>query len=172
MKTLVIHPEDPSTDFLTHIYYNLDCDVINDANVTSYDIDLELENYDRVICLGHGCADGLFGLSGLIIDSFQVDVLKDKELVCIWCNADKFMIKHKLSGFYSGMFISEMGEARAYDVDCTFQGIEDSNNMFSILLGENIDNDDRLNTLKDLYKLSDNPVTDFNRNRLYETKGV
>jgi hypothetical protein len=44
----------------------------------------------------------------------------DNKLVFIWCNADQFMKRHQLRGFYSGMFISEVQEALMYGIATIF----------------------------------------------------
>lgn len=169
MKTLVIHPDDPSTDFLIFIYDNIDCDVLYE-DVTEHDVTRWIPEYDRIIMLGHGCPDGLFGDYGLVVNESHVELLRDKELVCIWCNADQFMDEYKLNGFYSGMFISEVGEAQMYDIKVSQEGVTNSNNMFATLLGKNLDNPERLSIMKEHYKLRGSLVTEFNRERLYERR--
>lgn len=169
MKTLVIHPNDPSTDFLMYIYSGIECDLLCDYDISEYVVARCISEYDRIICLGHGCSDGLLGDYGLVVNESHVKILREKELICIWCNADQFMNKHKLNGFYSGMFISEVQEAEMYDVECSFYDVEKSNKMFSTLLGGCIDEDNRLTKMKKTYKLRGNKVADFNSNRLYET---
>jgi hypothetical protein len=112
------------------------------------------------------------GNNGYIIDSTMVDVLKHVECISIWCNADKFMVKHELNGFYSGMFISEVGEAMYCGLPGTPQETVDaSNHYFAQLLGEVIN--EPLSAINDYvtdnYGLltEDNPVALYNYNRLY-----
>jgi len=104
-----------------------------------------IEEHDRVIMLGHGSPFGLFSMgnfrtyNGYIINTFMVDSLADKtQCIYIWCNADMFMSQHpELKGFYSGMFISEVGEADYMGVKGTNQDIiNESNNGFSEILGK------------------------------------
>lgn len=169
MKTLVIHPQDPSTDFLIHIYEHIECDVLSDPDMTELSVYLELWKYDRIICLGHGCPSGLLNSWGdLVVNEFHVDSLQDKELICIWCNADKFMDNHNLRGLYSGMFISEVEEAMWFNVKCTQEQVTDSNYKFAIDLGYLIEDPDRITKLKESYVLPGNDVAVFNNERLYE----
>lgn len=77
MKTLIIHPKDPTTDFLSPIYANLkDITVVRDG-VTKSEVRVLIEIHDRVILLGLGFKHGLmnpgqFPGAGLFIidDSF------------------------------------------------------------------------------------------------------
>lgn len=125
MKTLIIHPTDRTTVFLSIIYKGMkNFTLLNgfDENgfpITQEDIKKLIPKFDRVIMMGHGSPFGLFsaggfkGERGYIIDRSFVDLLKgNPNNIYIWCNADMFVNEHKLSGFFSGMFISELGEAR------------------------------------------------------------
>ena len=137
-----------------------------------------INEHDRIIMLGHGSPYGLFsigqftGNNGYVIDESMVPLLLDKECISIWCNADQFMNKYQLYGFYSGMFISEVGEA----MYCGLPGMEQetvttSNNYFAELLGEVIDEPLSIiyEHIMDNYRLiiEDNPVALYNHNRLY-----
>ncbi len=59
MKTLVIHPEDPSTEFLREIYANLNCTVIRQPVASRSALRDQIKDADRVIMLGHGTPAGL-----------------------------------------------------------------------------------------------------------------
>ena len=68
--------------------------------------------------LGHGSPYGLLNAGqfpdagSYIIDDSMVSLLKNKtNSLFVWCTADLFVRRHGLSGLYSGMFISEVGEA-------------------------------------------------------------
>lgn len=189
MKTLVIHPEDHSTDFLKPIYANVTNATIVTGGVTKEDVAEMIKTHDRVMMMGHGSPFGLFSVgkfkskpyivngvsygSAYVIDNEMVPLLNEKENnVFIWCNADKFVNKHDLKGFYSGMFISEVGEAIYCGLPGTEQDqVDASNNYFAELLGEVINE-----PLKDAYfhvldnyglLAEDNPVALYNYNRLY-----
>jgi hypothetical protein len=169
-STLLIHPDDPTTDFLKGVYRNKSFNVINDPFIDSSSIDEYIIDHDRIICLGHGCEAGLFGAFGMIIDSSLAPILKEKDLVCIWCNADQFMVRNKLTGLYSGMFISEVHEARMNNIETDQDAVSRSNDLFATLLGKYLEyKGDIIEKLKQEYFLENDPVITFNRNRLYST---
>lgn len=182
MKTLVIHPSDKSTDFLKPIYANIpDATVITSGTVEQ--VGQEIINHDRIIMMGHGSPFGLFSVGkfkngthkyypAYVINSVTVPLLQEKENIFIWCNADQFVIKNKLKGFYSGMFISEVAEAKYCGLPGTTQDIVDeSNDTFAKLVGSVINK-----PIKEIYEYThhyygilaeSNPVTFYNHNRLY-----
>ena len=178
MTNLVIHPTDASTDFLKPIYANITDATIMNGGVSKDQVAKAINEHDRIIMLGHGSPYGLFsigqfhGNNGYVIDESMVPLLLDKECISIWCNADQFMNRHQLYGFYSGMFISEVGEA----MYCGLPGMEQeivtaSNDYFAELLGEVIDEPLSIiyEHVMDNYRLltEDNPVALYNHNRLY-----
>lgn len=165
MKTLVIHPEDESTDFLENIYSNIECTVIGDEFIDDEYLRELIEDHDRIIMLGHGCPSGLFGGYGMIIDESHVPLLIKKEVVAIWCNADQFIKKYNLKGYYTGMFISEVQEASIYGIIANQRDIDRSNYLFATLACMYLESDMMMN-IKEKYDTKC-PVVDFNRNRLY-----
>lgn len=144
-KTLIIHPSDSSTDFLKPIYAKiLDATIITSGNRGQ--VNEETMKHDRIIMMGHGSPWGLFSVgqfagiegkhNGYVIDHDTVSLLRDKENIFIWCNADRFVNRHELNGFYSGMFISEVSEAYSCGLKGILQDVVDeSNNTFAELLG-------------------------------------
>jgi hypothetical protein len=178
MTNLVIHPADRSTNFLKPIYANITDATILHSGVNKAQIAKLISEHDRIIMLGHGSIHGLFsigqfdGENGYVIDSTMVPLLYEKECIAIWCNADQFMNKHELNGFYSGMFISEVGEATYCGLPGTEQEtVTASNDYFAELLGEVIN--EPLSVIYEHvmnnYELltEDNPVANYNHNRLY-----
>jgi len=146
MKTLVIHPQDPTTDFLKPIYQALpDTTVVTGGVFKDEIIDLILQ-HDRVIMLGHGTPSGLLAVGRFpgdpppwnIIDYSMVPYLRRTENIFIWCHANKFVERHNLRGLYSGMFISEVGEAEYCEVEATQNQVDISNYLFSYLLGSQL----------------------------------
>jgi hypothetical protein len=86
--------------------------------------------------MGHGSPHGLFAVgkfeteNGYVVDRTFVDVLKDNpNNVYIWCNADQFINYFKLKGFFSGMFVSEVGEAYYCGLPGTDQDDVDESNF-------------------------------------------
>ena len=179
MKTLVIHAEDPSTDFLCPIYQTIEDRTVLRNGFTKNEIAGQIEIHDRIIMLGHGCPDGLFSVgqfktdNSLIIDSSLISLLAQKEEnIYIWCHANKFVEKHKLMGFYTGMFVSEFLEV----VYCELPLVEDdvideSNNAFSNIISKYI-NDSKSVIYKQVieeYQLiaNQNIIAAYNIERVY-----
>ena len=165
MKTLVIHPDDRSTDFLKQIYAGQDFTVINEhkENLPKNKFIQEIKKHDRIIMMGHGFPGGLFMSH---IDSTLVYLLKEKECVCIWCNADQFVNRYGLTGFYTGMFISEVSEARYFRIIAEQAEVDFSNELFTQLVTDNINNACIHSVLKENY-VGDSSVIQFNNDRLY-----
>lgn len=146
-KILVIHPSDPSTNFLCRIYRDINCTVIRNP-ISKSKLKKMMVDADRIIMLGHGTEQGLIGfrdgrgLSNPVIDSNLVYILREKkESVYIWCNADQFVEKYKLSGFSTGMFISEEDEAIQFGIFDSLNGdIDASNEVFAFNVGVSINN--------------------------------
>ena len=177
MKTLVIHPKDSSTDFLSVIYADKkDWTIITDPKVSNKVIKNQIKSHDRVIFLGHGTQKGLIAMTSAngfryIIDSSLVYLLKDKECVCIWCNADVFVNKYSLKGFYSGMIISEYEEALHCCLhDFNYSQIVESNILFAKSIAKSIESKNILELVKSSYIVEGSPIVEYNRNNLYLTE--
>lgn len=171
MKTLVIHPKDETTDFLNVIYSGRDWTVIN-TTISKKSLREQIKAHDRIVMMGHGSKDGLFDLKNkrFVIDSTWVYLLREKQLVCIWCNANLFVEKYGLNGFYTGMIISEFVEALQYHVITTSAEIAESNSMFANAVKKSIDDAQMISRMCGKYKAV-NKVTTFNAKNLFERKG-
>jgi|SRR6056300_1029352 hypothetical protein len=179
MKTLVIHPKDSTTHFLDIVYRNIDDLTLITGGVSKDYVMEQIKTHDRVMMMGHGSPGGLFAVGqfdqtrGFIIDHECVELLKEKDnSVFIWCNADQFVERYDLKGFYTGMFISEVGEAMYCGLPETEQPeVDESNYSFVEIMGECIDHDPKTIhfVAKERYgKLVDhNPVAKYNHERLY-----
>jgi hypothetical protein len=165
MKTLVIHPKDSTTDFLCEIYKDKNWTVIN-TNTSKKVLKELIKTHDRVVMLGHGTEKGLLGFNKFIIDSTLVYLLRDKYCICIWCNADEYVKKYGLKGFYTGMIISEYEEAVMCCVPTNSQWIAESNTDFALAIKNSIDDENMLEKAKMLYE-GNSSVVEFNRNNLY-----
>tara|TARA_B110000285_G_scaffold118974_1_gene134768 strand:- start:552 stop:1106 length:555 start_codon:yes stop_codon:yes gene_type:complete len=181
MKTLVIHPEDSSTWFLNRVYENIENLTLVTGNVSKEEVKSMIRDHDRIMMMGHGSPGGLFSVgnfpsvsnNGYIIDESFVELLSTKkDSVYIWCNADQFVDRFDLKGFYTGMFISEVGEAYYCGLPGTKQPeVDESNFKFVDLMGEHINNE----TIKIHEKVKEeygllvehNPVANYNHQRLY-----
>lgn len=179
LRTLIIHPDDRSTDFLKPIYERIPFKTIITGTLKQEQVHEEIDKHDRIIMMGHGCPLGLFSTiafykdgGGLIISEKTVKHLRFKDNIFIWCNADKFVKEHKLGGLYSGMFISEVSEAVACDVKGVDQNIvNESNNAFATIMCNTIHKPSsyiQKMVLKEYGKLAEtNPVAYYNVNRIY-----
>lgn len=68
----------------------------------------------------------------------MADIISPKKgNIFIWCYADQFIKENQISGFCTGMFISEMNEAIYYDFwDVEQQTIEESNKEFAKIVSK------------------------------------
>lgn len=170
MKTLVIHPKDESTDFLCKIYKDHDWTVIN-STVPKRVMKDAIKSHDRIIMMGHGCDRGLFNSNfDTVIDSNYVYLLREKDCIAIWCNADVFFLKYGLKGLYTGMIISDYTEAQYESVTATYHEIDESNFLFGKAMRDGITNDGfDIDLIQDVYSSDNlNRVMDFNKNRIYK----
>lgn len=165
METLVIHPKDSTTDFLSEIYKDKNWTVIN-TNIHKKLLKEQIKSHKRIVMLGHGTQFGLIGFNRLVVDSSLVYLLRGKECVYIWCNADVFVKKYGLKGFYTGMIISEYEEAVMYSVNTNSHWITESNTDFALAIKNSIDEENMLEKAKLLYE-GNSAVVEFNRNNLY-----
>ena len=181
--TLVIHPQDQTTDFLNPIYSNIPNKKVITGGISYEALKSEIEMVDEVIICGHGYHGGLFAINqfeGLgkmnyIVDNQMASLLKlKKKVVTIWCYAKHYIESNDINNsFHSGMFISEVSES----VFCGLEGvkqemIDESNNCFSIELGKVIDltpeeiyNAFQKGNYSQLAKT--NPVAKYNLERLH-----
>ena len=144
MKTLVIHAEDSSTDFLCPIYQTIEDKTVLRKGITKKDVAEQIKIHERVLMLGHGSPDGLFSVgqfetnNSLIIDISLITLLAEKEEnIYIWCHANKFVERYNLKGFYTGMFVSEILEALYCDLPLVEQKVVDeSNDAFSSIVSK------------------------------------
>jgi len=74
---------------------------------------------ETLLCMGHGFSGGLLATSyftgngpAVAVGDRNIDLLKGRKLICIWCHAVGFAARHpELSGFFTSMFISNASEA-------------------------------------------------------------
>ena len=93
MTTLIIHPQDPSTDFLKAIYKDIqNATVITRGDYEVEDINDLIDSHDRVLMLGHGTTRGLLSvgmfsnLGGYVINEENVANLSHKkDNIYVWC---------------------------------------------------------------------------------------
>jgi hypothetical protein len=184
MKTLIVHPEDPTTNFLSQIYAPLPNKTVVQGSVTKSELRSLLESHERILMLGHGSPWGLLNLGQFpgagshIIDKSMGLTLKNKtSSIFIWCYADQFVERHGLEGLYSGMFISEIGEADYYGFDnIGVDFIDQSNERFVSIVSKYINEPVKILYQKILYEYGllarTNPIARFNLERLYLTRST
>ena len=179
MKTLIIHPDDKSTDFLCPIYQTIEDKTVLRKGLTKKEVAEQIKLHNRIIMLGHGSPDGLFAVgqfdtdNSFIIDSTFTDILAEKdENIYIWCHANQFVEKHNLKGFYTGMFVSEILEALYCDLPLVEQKlVDESNDGFSKIVSNYV-NDSKstiYNKTLDEYQViaNNNLVAAYNIVRIY-----
>jgi hypothetical protein len=181
MKTLIVHPKDDSTTFLDIVYAPIENKTVVTGGISKTELIKLIEEHDRVMMMGHGSPGGLFnigrftGSGAYVIDSTIVPYLiEKKDNVFIWCNADRFVDFWGLEGFYSGMFISETGEATYCGLPGTKQEVVDESNYgFCNIIAKYINEKTDViyeNVKKEYGVIAEsNPVALYNHNRLYKS---
>lgn len=171
MKTIVIHPKDVTTDFLSVIYKDQkDWTIVREKRNPSKLRNM-VRGYQRIILLGHGSEYGLIGFNKYVVDQDWIYLLERDhiELVFIWCNADVFVKKYNLKPkLYTGMIISKMEEAVDNSVRCTGKDIEFSNIFFAAGISEAIDSENPIDCIEATYGYGYfNNVVEFNKTKIY-----
>lgn len=179
--TLVIHPQDKTTTFLKRIYEEIPNKTVITGGINETELLKLIERHDRIMMMGHGSPYGLYRTPSFreipttyVIHKKHVELLsKKKDSVFIWCNADMFVGYYDLKGFYTGMFISEVGEAFYCGLPNVSQKIvTESNNFFAEILKKYIlENKNAIheNVKKEYSVLSqNNPIVFYNNLRLYK----
>lgn len=175
MRTLVIHPDDRSTDFLKEIYsHKKRWTVINDFEISEKEFIEALNNHDRIIMMGHGSPWGLLGINIRMAKENITQILKNKtNNVYIWCNANEYVRLFGLKGFATGMVISEWVEARYFRMYPEDREIEESNILFSKAMKKIIDlkdTDEMVIKAKKIYKGKNNRIIDYNKYNFHSFK--
>lgn len=177
MKTLIVHPQDFTTNFLQGLYDDLPDKTVITGGISKSKLQKEIDTHYWVILCGHGSPQGLlsvgqFPKSGLyIIDETMVSSLRNKpNTLYIWCHASVFVHRHWLTGFHTGMFLSQMSECLYFGVQCTGEDIIESNASFAATVAQHINEPPIVfykNVLAEYGRLTKNPVVRYNRSRLF-----
>lgn len=178
-NTLVIHPKDDSTIMLKEVYKGKGFDVISDYTISREDLLAAINSHDRIIMLGHGTPQGLIdprvkspnehtNRMYLIDDTFA-EALRNKETISVWCMSDEFFRRNNISGFHTGMIISERQEANYFLGHCplTDKQLFDSMVNFAKIIHDCIDMSplEMKRFVLDHY-VGDDDITQFNRERI------
>ena len=168
----VIHPQDSTTDFLRKIYEcgeGVVCYTGKESRKQMTSILYHLPKGETIMMLGHGTDKGLFRLEGgeycCYIGRSMAHSLRQHPVIGIWCHANLFAEAEGLHGFFTGMFISEMREAREYGIETTQEELDVENDRFATLLRKAIDEGVPLGSLKEwlLWNAAPaSPLTRFN----------
>jgi len=174
---IVIHANDPTTQFLSQLYETRE-DVtcrITEAS-TNTQVLRAIQRYDTTMMLGHGNPYGLFSKPNrngkyerFLITDRHVEFLRGKTCIGIWCYADQFAKRYGLTGFFTGMIISELQEAVDLNIPTTKEEIDRENVKFALRLRYCID-EYSLEEVPARMKALDNvhsKLTRFNYGNLY-----
>jgi hypothetical protein len=154
MKKLIIHPKDPSTDFLKIFY-------LSESAITECPGNSKLrkmiQEAEEIWLLGYGTEWGLLDMHSKfgvleIVGSRYAEFLRNKKVIGIWCNANIFAEKYKLTGLFSGMVISEMQEALDWNIQTTEEEIEKENLNFAKDLSNCIKYADHLSEVPEMMR--------------------
>lgn len=181
MKTLVIHPDDRSTDFLRAVYAGLEGLTVITGGISVEEVHQKIIEHDRVIMLGHGTPNGLLSMGNftsnassffVVNESMAKDLALKDNNIYIWCYASDFVKSHGLKGFSSGMFISEVIEAEVMGVlNQSQEAVDAQCKYFCELVGAVANK-----PAKEIYEhvsieygkwVENCPITKYNHERLY-----
>jgi hypothetical protein len=120
---IVIHIDSQKdTAFLKECYKGIEnLTLLYNPSKTEVNKVLSENPNEDVMMLGHGSPSGLFShdWKGNVIDYTNVHLLKGRNCIGIWCFAKKFAKNYGLKGYFTNMFISNAGEAKAYGYKAT-----------------------------------------------------
>ena len=167
MKTLVIHPIDPTTDFLIGMYegrtdYTIERDPLNHPNLKQLIMD-----HDCIMMLGHGLPGGLMEGHKTVIDQDYAVILRTKFCIGIWCYACVFFERHALTGYYTGMMISEVQEATLMGIKASEEDVKVSNAKFVKAFRTSLDEPNFLRSFKSRYYPVGTDLYRFNWERVF-----
>jgi hypothetical protein len=185
MRVLIIHPKDPTTDFLSVSYDKGTvagsliesgyARLITDPMSSNKAITEAIRDADAVVMMGHGFPMGLLSVRPgfrVMVGSAHVYLLKEKKCIGVWCHANQFFSKYGLSGYSTGMVVSEDGEAERYvNMEWSSRDVTESNREFADAMTAALDSallsDFGMfrDTLLENYKAG-NPVKEYNLSNL------
>lgn len=176
MDALIIHPSDITTDFLNVLYSQRNNIELLNYNISDSAVTNMLQRYDKLMLLGHGTEYGLLSsynpyntFDRFFVNASHVNYLQNKELICIWCNANIFGEKYGLRGLFSGMIISEMSEAVELGIKTTQEELDRENKLFAERLRFCLDNY-QLCQIPDIFPTLDrtnSQLTSFNYSNIF-----
>lgn len=178
---IVIHPKDRTTQMLEALYKDSPHTLV-DTTLSKNQLRSLLYNEpssERFMLLGHGGPEGLFTrtddtkncFSKLIDHSFTHILRKHPgKIFAVFCHAKLFAEKEFLHGLFSGMIISEMSEAKYYDIPTTEEELARENVKLAKHLRTLLDENtpwclipERILQMDDVHT----PLTEFNYHNFY-----
>lgn len=178
---IVIHPKDRTTSMLEQLYKNTPHQQI-DTSLSKNQLRSLLYKepvFKRIMLLGHGCPDGLLTRDDDTKDNFRTlidhsfsHILKKHpgKIFALFCHANLFAEKEHLHGLFSGMIISEMNEAKLYDIPTTEKELDLENDKLAKRLRLLLDEDhpwceipQRILQMDDAHT----PLTEFNYHHFF-----
>ena len=136
-------------------------DVVNQAIIN--------ETETLIFC-GHGTKYGLLHpnlFSGeYLLHENNVSLIHAKRVIGIWCHASDFAITHNLSGFYTGMFISNVFESIENSIyGCSQKLITKRESEFVKILSDLIINNTPMEEWLQCFSITES-LTEFNYKNL------
>jgi hypothetical protein len=133
---IVIHIDSQQdTSFLKKTYEGIDnLNLLYNPTKEQVNKTLEENPNEDVMMLGHGSPSGLFSYDwndGDVIGAANAHLLKGRNCIGIWCWAKKFAKNYGLKGYFTSMFISNKGEARAFGYNATEKEVFNEVELFS-----------------------------------------
>ncbi len=120
---------------------------------------------ETFMCLGHGSPRGLFSadMHGFLLDRDNVHLLKDRDVIGIWCYASDFARLNNLRGFFTYMFISNAQEVFCHRFGTqTNEFVYEQNQHFASKVNELIRNETPMEDwVEILYESADRIDVDF-----------
>lgn len=121
-----------------------------------------------LVLFGHGDENGLYNvrMDGYVIGSKDVDLLRKRNVIGLWCYAGNFADKYGLHGFFTSMFISNVNEAINLNFNVTKEDITSENIKFAVsinaLLRRQVPYSAWVMNLQEIASFSDLPFVHYN----------
>ena len=140
----------PDTNDFCVLFDRLDANIL--VNPTYEQVtELLSSSTNRLLICGHGNELGVFGEVNIVddhirwgdycIDRSNVELLRQREVIGIWCFAGNFADRYGLHGFFTSMFISNVMEAADFGFTTDEETVRNENIFFSTAVRRLIDED-------------------------------
>ena len=180
MNTLIVHPTDASTDFLSPIHDAVETKTVVRGDLSKTSIADMAARHVRFIGMGHGTPWGLMSVGQFqgpdfyVVDRSFVEMLRSRSTnIFIWCYAYEFAKNFEIPSFSTNMFISELREAQYMGIrNPKVEQVEESNRVFVKEISKCIDFSPKEifeSLMKSEYAIlsQKNPIAAYNFERLH-----